>query len=999
MHPFVVPDTYGLLICQVCQYAVVVRQASGHLRTKHRTIPASEQKAILRTIQHLPVMQSNDERIVYQLPAEPVQPLPCLKGPYEDGYACTTLGCMYIVRGLRTIQEHCRVKHGWVNPNEKGGDHKKRAQIPASTEWRTNVRCQRFFESGVKSTYFEVFPPPPSAPLAHQVLADPYDSGTIDFSQPESSTPVSTGLSYVDQLLQGFSDAASRTTSIIQNNEGKTEPNPWLRRVGWAEQFAGRDCRYIYRTVSTNIQEGWHLEDSTQQQVELQVAYDSLERVIRAAQKSCTAEEVGVAVLFEIGRKAIDTKPHTPFSSQLEPRTIQRYTRVWKQILSYIFRTVDLPEDDQMPYIWTDGQTKDFERLRQAIRQTTRTNDQQNVDRTMLDFLVSLLDHPLAADAYDSVLLSALAAIGAREDGSWLQPDIYTGIYSAVVKVARMLVVQQSLLEDEDGDGLGEIFPIVRTKVRRFMTLNHKEVLPTPIDWIFDARTYGLKILYTTAAVGHVAWNGTTIAYRTVTLSIDGFSEMLHKLVEQLSCMMAQLTFADSGIQAPPVQIGELYDDMGNDNVGYSFVKDPQNVSLQGLDQWLVRHITSNPDAAKRLFRGDPNFTGTLRTDKVEGYIRLVNEFRRLLLILTHLLGGQPARATEILSVRHTNTAYGGIRNIFIQSKMLCLVTYYHKGYALQGQTKVVHRYLPDILGVLFVRYLTIVLPFAQTLLIGIGSGTELSSFMWSAQLVRPATSRTTDKDFPTLWSSDRVRRALQDLAARHLGTPLQISSWRHIAIAIGRRYLQPYFKPDSVDTSYDNSDAEDEDQVPDNILDVQATHSTHVAEIVYGRTIFQGFWSIGTRQEEFHKASKMWHALFGFYPSDVSRLRQPKLMLFEKERYIVRQRRLQRLQAVNLLGQFRQLLRNPSATFRGNQEDAAVAVVQGSTPILQVTATGGGKSVTFLLPSYATPDGTTIVIVPFVALQMICTIGSERQISDVQSGQMRVHTMRAFFW
>ena len=41
----------------------------------------------------------------------------------------------------------------------------------------------------------------------------------------------------------------------------------------------------------------------------------------------------------------------------------------------------------------------------------------EDYDRTTLDFLVSLLDHTLPHSSYDSVLLSALAAIGIRKDG------------------------------------------------------------------------------------------------------------------------------------------------------------------------------------------------------------------------------------------------------------------------------------------------------------------------------------------------------------------------------------------------------------------------------------------------------------------------------------------------------------------------------------------------------------------------------------------------------
>jgi superfamily II DNA helicase RecQ len=122
--------------------------------------------------------------------------------------------------------------------------------------------------------------------------------------------------------------------------------------------------------------------------------------------------------------------------------------------------------------------------------------------------------------------------------------------------------------------------------------------------------------------------------------------------------------------------------------------------------------------------------------------------------------------------------------------------------------------------------------------------------------------------------------------------------------------------------------------------------------------------------QEEFHRASTMWHSFFGIGLSDDLPRKRTKVELFDKERHAVRQKRLKRLQAVHLLGQFRQLVRQPDASFRGNQQEAVEAVVRGHTPILHVAGTGVGKTITFMLPSYAASEGSTLVIVPFVALQ-----------------------------
>ncbi|KAH8878526.1 hypothetical protein GQ53DRAFT_834923 [Thozetella sp. PMI_491] len=63
-------------------------------------------------------------------------------------------------------------------------------------------------------------------------------------------------------------------------------------------------------------------------------------------------------------------------------------------------------------------------------------------------------------------------------------------------------------------------------------------------------------------------------------------------------------------------------------------------------------------------------------------------------------------------------------------------------------------------------------------------------------------------------------------------------------------------------------------------------------------------------------------------------------------------------------------MLRQPRAQFRGNQLAVLQAIARGETPLVQVCGTGGGKSLSFLLPAYCSPGSTTVVITPFLALQ-----------------------------
>ncbi|KAF5512737.1 hypothetical protein CGCA056_v012739 [Colletotrichum aenigma] len=124
--------------------------------------------------------------------------------------------------------------------------------------------------------------------------------------------------------------------------------------------------------------------------------------------------------------------------------------------------------------------------------------------------LISMLDHQLKGGDYSSALLSALAVIGIAEDSGWVQITDYTTKYSAVVKVARMLVIHQaytkrrdevakleiSLGKDEAEDVAQSLFQHTQAKVQQFITqtTGDKDAELTLIDWILKTQTYRMHI-------------------------------------------------------------------------------------------------------------------------------------------------------------------------------------------------------------------------------------------------------------------------------------------------------------------------------------------------------------------------------------------------------------------------------------------------------------------------------------------------------------------------
>jgi len=91
-------------------------------------------------------------------------------------------------------------------------------------------------------------------------------------------------------------------------------------------------------------------------------------------------------------------------------------------------------------------------------------------------------------------------------------------------------------------------------------------------------------------------------------------------------------------------------------------------------------------------------------------------KYREKLLMLIHVIDEQLARASELLSVRHSNIIKGEHQNVFVKDELMMFVTRYHKGYAVSEDVKVIHRYLSREVRELMMYYLWLMLSFQQRL-------------------------------------------------------------------------------------------------------------------------------------------------------------------------------------------------------------------------------------------------------------------------------------------
>ncbi|CEL11233.1 hypothetical protein ASPCAL14336 [Aspergillus calidoustus] len=229
-----------------------------------------------------------------------------------------------------------------------------------------------------------------------------------------------------------------------------------------------------------------------------------------------------------------------------------------------------------------------------------------------------------------------------------------------------------------------------------------------------------------------------------------------------------------------------------------------------------------------------------------------------------------------------------------------------------------------------------------------------------------------------------------------------------------------------------DQEEGMDAEQWMAHITDLQAAHSSHVAGMVYGRQIMEQAGTTSHRRAMFRQSSVEWHEFLGFpreeedghshhhhHPpagqaaagapsgSQAVRVRvsppdstpsgsqavgvstqppghgdirvrvHPPAVLGKRKRAPWRAEaeehqweRRQQLQTMDMTAAMQQMTGQARMQFRGVQASAMAAIQQGRSPVVAIMPTGGGKSMLFMLPAWAVPGGTTIVVVPLISLR-----------------------------
>lgn len=656
-----------------------------------------------------------------------------------------------------------------------------------------------------------------------------------------------------------------------------------------------------------------------------------------------------------------------------------------------------------------------------------------------------MLDHQTKGHEHESVVISFLTVLSCRSDGLWESYENFTPYLSALIAIFRLIIIYLAWIENEEEDNylstqelpaseyyknLYGLHNLISNKVIKFIINKGKGNAFTPIQFILRLRNYGLAAQRNTASEGYINWVGDTLLYKGNRLSLP----TLHYIIQSALDKACQTLYQDLLMQEdysledriltilPQIPWDTAQDNIADSTLGYSFLQSLFE-EKEGSKSWLLSTVIQLPLRKRQWFLETPGQGFQIRPQQASSYSSFLDKFLEVLALLIHLSSGLPARGNELLTLRHRNTSAGGTRNIFLDQGMVMLVAGIHKGFSRTERLKVIHRFLPQEVGTLLVYYLWLVLPFWEGIQANLRSQATFSPFLWpivkteddpsNPDTLEPeedytalqtlarelgfsgtqipqrappiASSQPTLRDLgisTKIWTSARLSRTLKRWGQLGGVNQLTISTWRHMAVAIGRRYIQD-LNPATpgVFQGVDFKDSGSEDEIeafqPQNsTMNLQTGHTSWTSGLVYGRQATEGLFETYTQRQKFRSLSQEWHRLLGFtsaldprFETQNQGLKRKGETLEVEHFHQLQLSRWRQLCRIDLKLELQRLL-GPEANFRTLQQPILQAIIQNQSPILVILPTSAGKSLLFMLPAASHPGGVTVVIVPLTSLQ-----------------------------
>ncbi|KAG5912550.1 hypothetical protein E4U61_000519 [Claviceps capensis] len=144
-------------------------------------------------------------------------------------------------------------------------------------------------------------------------------------------------------------------------------------------------------------------------------------------------------------------------------------------------------------------------------------------------------------------------------------------------------------------------------------------------------------------------------------------------------------------------------------------------------------------------------------------------------------------------------------------------VTFYNKTDSQWDSPKIIPRFLPWRVGQLLSLYLVYIQPLAALMGDELGNEAFQSEYVWA--------NKSLSADNPVPWPTPMLTRIVNQRAGQDLGEEFGTLDYRHIAVGIGRKFVNKHFAKDCFTDEID--DVEEPEIATEDPLEMSAGRGT----------------------------------------------------------------------------------------------------------------------------------------------------------------------------
>ncbi|KAG8718479.1 hypothetical protein FRC09_012620 [Ceratobasidium sp. 395] len=624
----------------------------------------------------------------------------------------------------------------------------------------------------------------------------------------------------------------------MPTSTGFADTAPFLRTTEWAEMVEG----YLRNEL---VQAALYPSDT-----------DPLHCLIQPCRNVFARQQIRIQKAYPTIRQL--WMEGSTSQSRLNPLGLSgtdAYTRQMIRLLAFVLRVANglviTKPGDHLPLFLTPEQQLCAEDLWDKIKQKSPID--KNIQELLVEcFAPPNTDHMLENKFNDIVHMYCLLSAIDR-DGQFMEPKNLTTPLAGIQYIMRSVMLQESFDCLKRGNTPSDPNLVFESVKARYLSTNRV----SPFG--------GLQALKTT--VWSYAWMSTSLpnaqwvdeeAKKAI---INGKPILISEMKDMVRSMLAeikQLLFDDLLFGISPDTLGwkwrpgdSLVDDLSNSSEGYSLFSEEENLHyFAGQDKALMEAFVMHPKASKYFFEGRYSWTAErpqMSPLKQRAWLKKWDRFIELLALIMHILGGQPARSTELLALLTENTA-NRIRHLYWFDNHFFFLVCASKLTSITSKDRIIVHGLPEELNEILLLANALVRPAAAALVHQLSSSKDQ---YWSQKIDFFSCSGS-------LLTSKRFAQLLQLWTEESLGVPLGIGDWRHLTILMMRRYFRITAPPTT----------DDEDPFGDCLFDLQAGHRSKTARRHYAIEPLE--WSL-MRDDTIQRFIAISRLVSNWYLEDVS--------------------------------------------------------------------------------------------------------------------------------